>query len=88
MSCMPAMIKSSVEGVGMGRRSGSHSTVSVIRMACVSCITFKPTVTFHRWSDVPSGRCVWGPCVTIVGLVVYQYVNTGGLPSGFGRGDT
>ena len=38
MSCMPAMTKSSVDGVGMGNRSGSHSTVSVIRMACVSCM--------------------------------------------------
>ena len=45
---------------------------------CVLHETFKTPVTSHRWSYVPSGRCVWGPCVTSVGFVVYQYVYTGG----------
>ena len=45
---------------------------------CVLHETFKASVTFHRWPYIPSGGCVWGPCVTSVGLVVDQHVNTGG----------
>lgn len=38
MSAMPAKMRSSRVGVGMMMVSGNHSSVSVMRTACVSCI--------------------------------------------------